>query len=259
MMASKAGISPSGMASVASGIANTYKDLLGLRKHDPPEIEVCEPTLYKGHHVYRVKGRDHNGEFDVLRRFREFDLLRKVLYSRFLGLYVPPIPEKKAMGKTDNMFVEERLYFLDRFLKETCRLPYLYESEELQAFLRPQPPNDKNVEAALELLPRLTTDDLLTRFRTVMPVNEMAGDLKLKNHNDSINDFVRDCREYLEHLKGFKNHVKTIVPIKEAEVTYYQQFADFLIKYEETNQKKARPGDPTVQLLTGDQRIDLKK
>lgn len=104
-----------------------------MRKYQAPEIEVCEPQQNKGsgHTVYKVKGRDHHGEFDVNRRFREFDHLRRVLYSRFLGLYVPPIPEKKAMGNKEGIFVEERLYFLDRFMKEVCHLPYLAESEEL--------------------------------------------------------------------------------------------------------------------------------
>ena len=86
----------------------------------------------------------------------------------------------------------------------------------------------------------------------------MAGDLKLKGYNELINDFVRDCREYIEHLKGFKKHLKVIVPLKEQEVTYYREFVDFLIKYEDTNQKKAKYGDPSVYLLTGDARIDLK-
>lgn len=61
-----------------------------------------------------------------------------------------------------------------------------------------------------------------------------------------INDFIRDCKDYMEHLDGFKKHVKVIVPIKEAEVTYYKEFVDFLCKYEETNQKKLRIGDPSV-------------
>ena len=164
----------------------------------------------------------------------------------------------KIQGKTDNMVVEERQFFLNRFMKDVCQLPYLYESEELQAFLRPQNPTG-DVERALESLPRLTTEDLLVRFRTVVPVNETAGEIKLKSHNEGINDFVRDCRDYLEHLKKFKKHIKVIVPIKEQEVTYYKEFADFLVKYEDTNTKKARPGDPTISLLTGDQRIDLKQ
>ena len=119
------------MHSAASGIASSYKDLLGLRRHDPPELEVNEAVIKSTatgkHHVYKIRGRDHLGDIEVLRRFREFDTLRKVLYSRFLGLYVPPIPEKKAMGKTEGLFVEERQFFLDRFVKEISQLPYLYE------------------------------------------------------------------------------------------------------------------------------------
>lgn len=78
------------------------------------------------------------------------------------------------------------------------------------------------------MLPRLSTDDLLARFRACVPVNEMAGEHQVKAHNEAINDFVRDCRDYLEHLKGFKKHIKVIVPIKEAEVNYYKEFVDFL-------------------------------
>jgi hypothetical protein len=174
---------------------------MGIRKHDPPEICVCEPLLKSGHHEYKVKGRDHVGEFEISRRFREFDTFRKVLYSRFLGLYVPPIPPKKSVGKTEDLLVEERMFFLDRFMKQIAELPYLYESDELQTFLRPSIPD---VCKALETMPRLTTDDLLARFRVCMPVNEMAGDLKLKAHNELINEFVRETREYLESLEIFK-------------------------------------------------------
>jgi hypothetical protein len=31
-----------------------------------------------------------------------------------------------------------------------------------------------------------------------MPVNESAGDYKLKAHNEAINEFVRECKDYLE-------------------------------------------------------------
>ena len=53
--------------------------------------------------------------------------------------------------------------------------------------------------------------------------------------------------------------MKAIVPIKEQEVQYYKEFSDFLVRYEETNGKKAKAGDPAVvQLLTGDSKVDLK-
>lgn len=137
MSKSKSMIIPQTTPNVSSGILSSFKDLMGIRKHDPPEISVSEPLLKSGHHEYKVKGRDYIGEFEVNRRFREFDTFRKVLYSRFLGLYVPPIPPKKSVGKTEDLLVEERLFFLDRFMRQIAELPYLYESDELQTFLRP--------------------------------------------------------------------------------------------------------------------------
>lgn len=181
MSKSKSMLMPHATPNVSSGILSSFKDLMGIRKHDPPEISVSEPLLKSGHHEYKVKGRDHLGEFEMYRRFREFDTFRKVLYSRFLGLYVPPIPPKKSVGKTEDLLVEERMFFLDRFMRQIAELPYLYESDELQVFLRP---TGTDVCKALETMPRLTTDDLLARFRVCMPVNEMAGDLKLKSHNE---------------------------------------------------------------------------
>lgn len=64
----------------------------------------------------------------------------------------------------------------------------------------------------------------------------------------------------MEQLEAFKKQVKAIVPIKEMEVSYYKDFADFLVKYEDNNAKKAKADDPlTVRLLTGDSKIDLKQ
>lgn len=121
-------------------------------------------------------------------------------------------------------------------MKEISRLPYLYESNEMQVFLRPQ----GDVEKALESLPKQTTDDLLKRLRDAMPVNEaMASDMKLKQYNSDINDFNKDCGEFIAHLGKFKKQIKMIVPIKEQEVMHYKGFIDFLIKYEEINVKKS--------------------
>jgi hypothetical protein len=94
------------------------------RKFAPPELVVCEPTLKADtigkHHLYKVKGKDQHGDFEVFRRFKQFDLLRRTLFTRFMGLYVPQIPEKKTVGNTDNFFVLERMQYLNAFLKECC-------------------------------------------------------------------------------------------------------------------------------------------
>ena len=72
MSKSKSMIIPQTAPNVSSGILSSFKDLMGIRKHDPPMISVCEPILKSGHHEYKVKGRDHIAEFEVI--FCSFNL-----------------------------------------------------------------------------------------------------------------------------------------------------------------------------------------
>ena len=67
---------------------------------------------------------------------------------------MPPIPEKKTLGNTDEAFVQERMYFLDKFMKDIAGLPYLYESQEFGTFLRPA----GDLENCFNQLPLLSTD-----------------------------------------------------------------------------------------------------
>lgn len=82
-------------------VASSFRDIMNLRRYDPPIIDVTEAVIKSGsagkHHEYRIIGHDHTGGFDVLRRFKHFYLLRDVLNKRFLGLYIPPIPSKKKL------------------------------------------------------------------------------------------------------------------------------------------------------------------
>ena len=63
---------------------------------------VCNPRKSQSgdYIVYTVFGEDTSGRFEIQRRFREFDLLRKVLNQRFPGMYVPPTPPKRKMVST---------------------------------------------------------------------------------------------------------------------------------------------------------------
>jgi sorting nexin-1/2 len=106
--------------------------MLSRKKYDPPKIDVVDTRVQNDtigkHHLYKIKGSDHLGEFEVFRRYKQFHMLRNVLFTRFMGLYVPPIPEKKQIGNHEEHFVQERRFFLDKFLKDIAGLPYLYES-----------------------------------------------------------------------------------------------------------------------------------
>lgn len=83
------------------------------------------------HTTYRIKGHDSLGDIDVTRRYKEFFLFREVMYQRYPGIFIPPIPPKQATGNQKENFVEERMYFLDQFLRKIARTYYLAKSPEV--------------------------------------------------------------------------------------------------------------------------------
>jgi hypothetical protein len=85
-----------------------------------------------------------------------------------------------------------------------------------------------------------------------IPINEQKTEIALKELNIKINDFVADCKELLEHLRKFKSSAKDIVPIKEKELQYYSTFTNFLVKYEQTNLKKANKEQMQIMCLVSD-------
>ena len=78
---------------------------------------VVKKTGGGSHAKYQIQGPDSsNNTVDVLRRYSEFYLLRKTLIRRWQGFYIPPIPQKKAMGNKEKNFIKERWYYLNRFI-----------------------------------------------------------------------------------------------------------------------------------------------
>ena len=112
------------------------------------KIEVSDPKNIGGHTAYNVKGKDGNGEFEVVRRYKEFLAFRDTLIKRFPGFYVPPIPGK-VTKKMDKKVINERAYLLNRFMEKISSDQYLWESEEVQLFTRP----NQNVKKQMVMLP----------------------------------------------------------------------------------------------------------
>jgi thiamine phosphate synthase YjbQ (UPF0047 family) len=59
----------------------------------------------------------------------------------------------------------------------------------------------------------------------------------LSKYTNDINDFVKEQKILMGHLKNFKQYIGQIVPMKESELRYYKQFAEFLQKYENNQEK----------------------
>lgn len=65
----------------------------------------------------------------------------------------------------------------------------------------------------------------------------------------------------MQHLQSFSENIKGMLPIKQAEKAYYQQFSVFLDRYEETkNKASAQAGAMAqVQLISGQGSDNLKQ
>ena len=100
-------------------------------------FSVRDPQDFHGHIVYNVKGRDLQGEWECKRRYNEFFLLQEALQKRWPGIVLPQCPPKKAMGNKDTVFLQERRFYLERFLRKIARHDFIVNSQEFQLFARP--------------------------------------------------------------------------------------------------------------------------
>ena len=90
-----------------------------------------------------MSGVDDEGDFSEVRRFREFHALAQVLRTRWPGIYVPSMPEKKIVNSNSEAFVEERRSLLERFMKEIAKFDYIVYSKEFKVFARGKGEIDK--------------------------------------------------------------------------------------------------------------------
>lgn len=76
------------------------------------------------------RGVDESGVWEGERRYNEFFKLREALVSRWPGVPIPMLPPKKAIGNKEIRFINERRFYLDRFLKRMSYFPFILNSPE---------------------------------------------------------------------------------------------------------------------------------
>lgn len=161
---------------------------------------IVKSTGGSKHTDYKIVGRLGDENFVIMRRYKEFDVLHKRLEERWPGFYIPPIPKKVAFGKMSNKVVAERMHALNRFLIEISERKYLWESEEVSIFIKPE----TNVTYQLKMLPRLTVEQILERIKTEADINLHVDPLEMSQHQKLIMDFKNQVIANLPFLANFK-------------------------------------------------------
>lgn len=71
-------------------------------------------------------------------------------------------------GNKDDTFVEDRLIFLDRFMKLMAKQPAMLNSDTFKAFARPS----GDVEKVLNMQPKPTPEAMIEKYKSQLYVDE---------------------------------------------------------------------------------------
>jgi hypothetical protein len=134
---------------------------------------------------YHVKGKDRQGPWEGKRRFTHFYLLSEALSLRWPGVYLPRLPPKKAIGRFETNFLQDRRYYLERFLRKLGTLDYIMSADEYVIFSRP----NGDIEKVFQRITKLPTSQLIERYRRALQVNESHYDANERK------DFTRKISE----------------------------------------------------------------
>lgn len=127
---------------VSSGVPTKPKELPPAK--ETFTISVGDPIkvgdLTSAHIVYTVHTKTSSPNFSkkeasVTRRYRDFRWVYHALENNNPGFIVPPPPEKQAVGRFNEDFVESRRSALERMLTKIARHPVLQNDPDFRIFL----------------------------------------------------------------------------------------------------------------------------
>jgi hypothetical protein len=119
--------------------------------------------------VYKVSSAAGAVEH-VFRRYTDFVWLRATLVSAFPGVFIPPLPEKKALGNRDSTFVESRRLDLQRWLHRVVSRDFLAEHEAVALFLhRATASYENDCKALTKAIDARPIGELISQYMDLFP------------------------------------------------------------------------------------------
>ena len=111
--------------------------------------------------------------------------------QRWPGIPIPQLPPKKAIGNKDVKFINERRFYLERFLKKMAALPFLINSKEFLIFSRPTGDIDKLLSA----VPKSTPNEQVDQMRQSLSIEDHLYDPIQKDRLDN------QCKEFQAYAR----------------------------------------------------------
>jgi sorting nexin-1/2 len=172
--------------------------------------------------VYKVTTKTslpqyRNTEFSVMRRYRDFLWLYSQLQEKYKGVILPPIPEKNALSRFNEDFIEFRRRELEKFLRRVGAHPGLQTSEDLQTFL----------EASEDTIASLQGKKPGDFFASFKDVGSKLQKLQFLNQQDSDQWFESKKQSLITQeaqLKGLMKATEKLVNRRRDMATTFAEF-----------------------------------
>mmetsp|Transcript_15382 Transcript_15382/g.26001 ORF Transcript_15382/g.26001 Transcript_15382/m.26001 type:complete len:422 (+) Transcript_15382:65-1330(+) len=203
-----------------------------IQESHEAEFLCYNPSTKSGHTVYTCKGADEQGLWEGERRYNEFFKLHEKLLQGWPGIPVPSLPPKKAIGNKHQQFINERRFYLERFLKKVSAFNFVLNSQEFNIFSRPQGDIDKQLTS----MRKPTTPELVEKYRFVLKIEEQMYTPLIKDKLDNqCKEFLHFSKQIVPLLKALVKAIALFSQNKSQCIQDNKNFMAMLDKYEELN------------------------
>lgn len=135
--------------------SEVFEDILTCNKIETSEISFSDITITisspekkeggifsKSYITYLVSTNPNN--FEVRRRYSDFEWLRNILVTHFPAHWVPPIPFKNYSDRFDSEFIDKRMRYLEKFMHSLSKNPTFSSTKFFFDFLTVAKDSDFN-------------------------------------------------------------------------------------------------------------------
>ena len=150
----------------------------------------------------------------VVRRYGDFDWLAKELAKNFPGIIIPPVPDKQAVGRFQDEFVESRRRSLEKFLVRIANHEDLCDAQAFHTFLNA---DDTELSIAKEKSSKLMNDmtqQASSWFQSKMNVMTNPGG-KAQLEKTATDLRIEDITAYMisleKQLQAIYKHAEQVV------------------------------------------------
>lgn len=189
----------------------------------PATITLSNPSIHsdmlKTTVNYIITTSASEKTITATRTYEEFLHLRKTLTQKWPGIYLPPLPPKTFLSFLSSKSIKTYKNQLSDFLSYTSLIPFIYNSEEFQYFLKSKSPFSQKLNVNLtdlsltyqaifhEYSGRALNQDILPSLKQELTYFQLSLQ-RIIDLRDKAEILVEDFKKFHTLLAGVSNSLE---------------------------------------------------